>query len=180
MADPVSISAGIGMASSLGGSLLSAFGASSAGQAQSQAYQYQAGIARMNAQIDRQNADWERGTGEIESQQSGMKTKAQIASTKAIQGGSGLDVNSGSATKVRESELEIGQQNEATIRANAAHKAYGFEVKAVNEVAQANLDDAAADNAKSAGDINAFASILGGVSSVSSKWMQGKSVGIFS
>ena|SRR5882757_386847 len=179
MADPLTI-AGIGMGASAAGSILGAFGAEQGGQAQSQMYQYQAAIAQMNSKIAKQNADYTRAVGEVQAQQSGMKTRAQVGQTVATQGASGLDVNKGSNVAVRQSETEIGQYEQTVIRSNAAKKAYGYEVEAASDTAQANLDTMAASQAEKAGDIGALSSLLGGASSVSSKWLQGRQIGLFS
>lgn len=176
MAAPVAV-AGIGM-TALGG-ITQAFGAEQQGAAQAAMYNYQAGIAQMNAQIAKQNADYETALGEVQAQQQGMKTRAEIGETRAAQGAGGLDVNTGSNLAVRASEAELGAQDQAMIRSNAARRAYGQMVEAAQDTAQSNVDMMAASNAKQAADINAFSSILGAGSSVSSKWMQASSLGLF-
>lgn len=175
MADPVSAMAVGGMVSTAAGGILGAFGAQEQGEAQSKMYQYQAGVARINQKIAEQNADYARAAGEVEAQKSGMETRARVGQIRAAQGASNLDVNTGSAAAVRASQQAVGQEDEAIIRANAARKAYGYEVEATQDKAQVGLDTMAASQSKTAGDIGAMASILGEASSVSSKWMQYKS-----
>ena len=128
MAGPV---AAIGLGSTVLGGITGAFGSIFGGQAQAGAYNYQAGIAEMNAQIARQNAAYETALGEQKAQESGLKTRAQISQTRATQGASGLDVNSGSGAEVRKSEFVLGDYDQSVIRNNAARRAYGFEVEAV-------------------------------------------------
>lgn len=176
MAAPIAM---VGIASTLIGAMTSAAGAQYQGQAQSNMYTYQAGLADMNAKIAKQNAEYAGKVGEVEAQQSGEKTAAQIATTKAIQGASGLDVDRGSPVDIRTSEREIGQENEGIIRANAARKAYGFEVDAANQEAQSNMYKTSASTASTTGKIGFMGSILGGAASVSSKWLQGSSVGLW-
>jgi hypothetical protein len=65
-------------------------------------------------------------------------------------------------------------------RFNASKAAYGEEVKAASETAESNLDQFSASNAKTAANISAFGSILGGVTGVATKWSQGSQQGIFS
>src|SRR5712664_1002145 len=153
MADPISL--GLVVAAGVTGAAGSIFG----GQASSAAYNYQAGVAQMNAQIAKQNAAYETALGEVQAQQQGMKTRATIAQTRATQGASGLDVNTGSAASVRESEFQLGGYDQQVIRAGAARRAYGFEVEATGDIAQANLDRMAARNAENAGMLKAFTSI---------------------
>ena len=171
MADPATL-AMVGMGASAGGSLLQAFGAVSGGDAAASMYSYKAGVAQLNAKIAKQNADYSRATGEVEAQQSGMQTRYQIGQTKVAQASSNLDVNTGSAEAVRESEAEVGQENEAIIRSNAARRAYGYEVEAVKDESESQLDTMAASQSKQAGYLSGLGSIISGTASVSSKWLQ--------
>lgn len=176
MADPVTAGmAIIGGASSLGGSLMQAQGAKAQGEATAQQLMYQAGIAKQNQKISLQNADYERWAGEVSAQQSGIKTAATIATTKARQGASGADVNTGSAVDIRNSERLVGEEDMAMIRANAARKAYGYDVEAWRYGTEAAFGPTAASNARTAASISADASILGGIGSVSSKWLSASS-----
>lgn len=176
MADPSTLASSVGGSSGVGGPLLKmGFGVlSSLGEAKSKAnmYLYQAGLAKINADIAKQNAEYERNVGEVEAQHSGLQTKAAIGQTRAIQGASGVDVNSGSAARVQSSEREIGWNNQQVIRANAARRAYGYEVEAMSDTAQAQMATAAAKDAKRAGVIGAIGTIIGGAASVSDKWAQ--------
>lgn len=171
--------AGTSMALSASGGILGAFGANASGKAQAAQATYQSGLASINQKIAKQNADYARAAGEAEAQQSGMKTRAIIGRTRAIQGASGLDVNRGSALKVRESQADLGAQDAATIRHNAARKAYGYEVEALNKGAQADIYGMAAKNAKTASKYAVASSIIGGASSVADKWSKASQYGIF-
>lgn len=179
MADPVTAMMVVGMGASAGGAITGAIGSEYQGAAQSNMYGYQAGVAQINKQIAMQNADYERRVGEVKAQESGMKTGAVIAQTKTIQGASNLDVNRGSAADVRESEHAIGRQDQDIIRSNAARLAYGKEVEATQFESQSELYKMAQKTSKTAGHLGAISSILGGVSSVASKWTQAKSAGAF-
>lgn len=179
MADPFTIMAAVGMGAAAVGGVVGAVGAESKGAAQSAQYQYQAGIAQMNETIAKQNADYEFKAGEVSAQQSGMKSRAELGQAKAVQSASGLDVNSGSPADVRKSMIEVGQENQAVIRSNAARKAYGYATEAAGQEAQSNLYGMAASNSKTAAHIEALGSIIGGVSSVSTKWSAGGSAGLF-
>lgn len=179
--DPISLGtvAAVGAGASAGGGILGAIGSIMGGKSKSSMYQYQAGIADINARIAKQNADYQRSVGEVEAQQSGLKTRAEIGATKATQGARGVDVATGSNLQVRESEGDIGRENQAIIRSNAAHRAYGSEVEALQDTAQGQMARFAGKTSETAGYIGAASSILGAASSVSSKWMQGNSVGLW-
>jgi hypothetical protein len=177
MAAPMAL---VGLGSAAAGGITSAFGAFAGGQSQAAFYNYQAGVAKTNATIAQQNANYAVYAGEVRAQQSGMKTAAEIGTTKAMQGAGGLDVSSGSNVDVRTSELEVGQENQALIRSNAAKTAFGYEVEESQFTAQAGADLAAGRQAKTAGDIGAIGSLIGGAGSVASKWSDSQRAGVFS
>ena len=171
MADPVTL-ATVGMGVTAAGGAVGAFGALKTGEAQSNMYTYQAGVARVNAAVAKQDAQYATAAGEVEATNSGLRTRAEVGSTRAGMAAGNVDVNTGSGARVLKSETEIGQENQATIRANAAKRAYGFDVKAASDTASAGALDIAATTSKESGDINAISTILGTAGSVSSKWLQ--------
>lgn len=170
--------AGVGLASTALGGVTGAIGSIFGGQSQSAMYQYQAQIAAMNAAIARQTAAYDTAVGEVQAQQSGMKTRAQIGQTRAQQGASGLDVNSGTNVNVRASEAELGAEDQALIRNNAARAAYGAEVTAVQDTAQSQLDTMAASTSQTAGMLGAFTSVLGSGASFSSSYLKAQQMGL--
>lgn len=178
MADPVSLGV-MSIGASTGGSLLSAFGASKSGAAQSRAYQYQAGVAELNRKIALQNRDYALATGETEAQRYGMQASQRMGAIRAGIGASGIDIGSGSKAAVQESQQTVSKIDLDQIRNNAARKAYGFEVEASQDAAQTGLYTRAAADAAEAGQIKALGSLVSGAGSVASKWYQGKSVGLF-
>lgn len=171
--------AAAGIGASAAGGLTSAIGSLFQGQAQANMYNYQAGVALANKTLAQQDANYSVATGEVEAQQHGMRTRAEVGATKVGFGAGNIAVNSGTASKVAKSEIEIGQQNEAITRANAAKRAYGFNVAAAEDTAQAGAYQFAALTSTTAGDIGAASSIIGGAGSVSSKFLQGIQTGIF-
>lgn len=169
----------VGLGATVAGGLLGAFGANKQGESQQQMYNYKAQVSKINADINRQNAAWALDKGEKEATQYGMKAAQQRGQIRAAQGASGLDVNSGSAKDVQVSQEKIKDIDMSTIRSNAAKIAYDYETKAVMDENQAGLDKMGGEYAKEAGEIKAAQSILGTVSTVSSKWQQGSSVGLW-
>jgi hypothetical protein len=169
----------IGLGSSLAGGILSAFSAEKEGQSQSQMYSYQAQVARINAQIDRQNSEWALHKGDVEGRQYGMKAGQQFGQIRAAQGASGLDVNSGSANEVQQSQRAITHMDEAQIRENSGKTAYDYRFKATTDENQATLYDKASSDAESAGHLKALGSLIGTAGSVSSKWMAGAQAGMW-
>jgi hypothetical protein len=142
-------------------------------------FQYRAGMAKLNQQIAEQNADYALATGETTAFFHGLRTRAQIGAATARMGASGVAVGSGSSKDVLEGARYISGLEAAAIRNNAARQAYGYKVAATQEGAQAGLYGMAAESAQQAGKLGVLGSILGGVSSVSSKWLSGTSSGLF-
>tara|TARA_R110000868_G_scaffold84149_3_gene237377 strand:+ start:552 stop:1082 length:531 start_codon:yes stop_codon:yes gene_type:complete len=166
--EPITLS----IAASIAGSALSAFGAVQSGQAQAAAANYQAQVARVNQQIQTQNAAYERQKGDVDSQQQDMKNKAQMGALEAAQGASGFDMNMGSSLDTRESARKLGRLDTLTTRNNAERRAHDFDVAAMNQGAQAGLYSAQAKTSSMSGYLGAATSILGGVGSVSDKWIK--------
>jgi len=177
VADPFTLMTITTAATVIGGGV-SAYGAAAKGSADQAMYNYQSGVAQLNEKIAKQNADYTREAGGTAAYQSGLKTGQIVSQQKVAQSVSGIDVNTGSAAKVRADTLQLGQQDQQTIRTNYAKKAYGYEVEAATKQAEAGADLVAGSEAKKASNINVASSILGTVSSVSSKWMQAGQAGI--
>lgn len=171
--------AGVGMGATAAGGILSAFGAYGKGQADSNMYTYQSGVAQVNKQINLQNADYARKTGEVEAQASGMKTRQQLGGIVAAQSGGGLAIGKGSNQQVVDSQESIGEYDQSIIRSNAAKKAYGFDVEASKDEAQSQMDLMAAKQSRGAGRLGAITSLLGATTSVAGKWADASRVGIF-
>lgn len=157
---PLAIGAGIA------GAGLSAIGSYNSMEAQSKNAAYQAQVAANNAKTAMQNAAMETQSGEIEAANQGLKTRAAVGQTLARQGASGVNVNVGSAPKVRAAESELGVLDALTIRSNAAKKAYGYEVAATSDTAESGLLTAESEQASEAAPVMALGSFLSSASSV--------------
>lgn len=162
-------------------------------EASAQASAYLAAVARNNAIISRQNAEYERAVGDVVAAEKTRETTERVSSIRAWQGARGVDVNTGSTAQVQDSQRLVGALDAATILSNAARKAYGYTVEGVNfenegifrdMTARAyraaggtalDLGSKSADAFRTAGGLGAAGSILGGVSSVSDKWLSYKS-----
>jgi hypothetical protein len=179
MADPMTAMAAVSIGGTIAGGLVQAQGQQDSADAQAAALNYKAGVAGLNKQIADQNANWAMEAGDTKAAISGMKTKAEIGKTLTEQSSSGIDVNSGSGSRVREAQDTIGAFDQNVIRWDASKTAYGYETKAMTDVAEANLDTMAAADVKRAGDIQALGSYLNMGTQVASKWTQGKSSGLF-
>lgn len=169
----------IGLGTSLAGGALSAYGAASSGEANAKAYNYRAQMSRLNAAINTQNSDWALQTGEKKLQSYGMQAAQRAGAIKTTQAASGLDIRSGTAKDVQDSQALLTKMDNKTIAENTGRQAYGYRVQANNDLLQAGLDDMSASNSRRAGKLSALGSIIGTASSVSSKWLQGKQAGLW-
>lgn len=163
---------------SAGQAVVGAYGSLISGGANAAMYNYKAGMAMINKTIADQNAQYDIQSGGISAEEKGLQGAQSIGATKVAQSGAGIDVNSGTAAVVRQNQTSAVAEDQSIIRWNAAKKAYGQEVQGAQDVAEATLDTASASNAITAGRIGALSSILGGASSVASKWSQANTLGM--
>lgn len=141
------------------GSLVTAFGDVMGGQSESDMYSAQARIAKANARTMEQNAGWTMAAGENDVFNQGLKNRQIQGTIRARQAASGVDVNSGSASKVQQSARQLGQLDAMTVQSNAARAAYGYKEKAREYRDQAAIDLAAANNANASGWLKAYGDI---------------------
>lgn len=152
-----------GAATSAGGMLMS-------GAAAQNASNYQAQVARNNAQIAQQNADYAIAAGQAKAATQSLKGAAIGGRIKTTQAASGIDVNSGSAVDVQESQREQEKLDTETTLHNATLQAYGFRTQATNFEAQAKLDELSGKSAKLGSEIGATGSLLSSASALGFKW----------
>lgn len=178
MSGGVSATTAIEVGVAVAGAAASAYGAMQQAHAQSESGKYNAAVAQNNSTIAKQNADYAGATGEEQAAVQDQKNRAKIGALIANQGASGVDINSPSSIDVQQSAAETGQLDTMTIRADAARKAYGYELQASNNQAQAGLDTMQAKNAQEAGDISAVGGVLGAASKSSAftDWASGNSL----
>lgn len=167
------------MGASLVGGLLQAKGQKQSAEAQSEMYNYQAQVAKINSDIDKQNADYAINQGEQQAQIEGLKAGQVMGQIKVGQAASGFDVNTGSNADVQASQRKVTGIDLDTIRSNASKTAYDYNVKSVMDINQAGLDTMAATNASQAGDIAVASTLVSTAGSVSSKWLQANQSGVF-
>src|SRR5207244_2651841 len=126
---PMAAIAGIiGIGATVAGGALQAQAATQGGIAQQQMYNYQSQVAKINSDIDKQNASYALAQGEVQAMQSGMRYRQEEGHILTTQAASNLDITSGSAVDVRNSERTLASIDAAQIRSNAAKTAYDFDV----------------------------------------------------
>lgn len=152
----------VALASTIIGAGISAYGSVVGGIEARQTANFQAQVAKNNATIAAQNATYATEAGESKAQQQEMSTRALIGNEVAAQGSSGLDVNGGSAVKVRSSAAALGTLSELNIRNNALREAYGFTQQSQNFESEGELDTAKGKNAMTAGIVGGVGALVGG------------------
>lgn len=151
------------------GSVLSGIGAVAGGIGQSQAYGYQAQVAKNNATIATANAQQDQAAGNVQESEQKIQTGLLVGKQEAAQGASGVDVNIGSPKAVRQSTQSVGALDAAMIHYNASREAYGQEIQATSDEAQAKLDQSSGNNALISSLFKGGASLLSGANSLSAK-----------
>lgn len=178
MADPITIAAGVGMAGTAVGGIIGGLGAKESADANAAAYRYKSGVALLNKQINDKNAEFSLESGGIKGMEKGLAAGQEIGETKVRQAASGLDVNSGSALAVRNTQSKVAQFDQDVIEWDSEKTAYGYHTRAATDVAESNLDLLAASQSETAGTIGEITSFINAGTSVASKWSQAKSTGI--
>lgn len=143
------------------GAAVSVAGTVAGGIAKSNQSDYQAKVADLNAQIENQNADYAEQAGTIQQYNKSMENRGAAGRLKANQAAAGIDVNSGSALAVQQSQRETGLQDVATIGSNTARTVYGYRNQAVAQIAQSGLEQQEADTAIPGAALGAAGGFLG-------------------
>lgn len=177
MADPATLAI-VGIGSSVLGGTLSGVGQVTGGMAKSNMYKYQAGVARVNRDLKIRDAQHARYVGETEAQRIGMKSRFEQGQARATQAGRGFQVDAGTNADVIGSMAEISRHDQATTRANAARRAYGFEVEAAQQGTQAGMYERASSDAERTGWLGGLGSLVSTAGSVAGKWLDASRVGI--
>lgn len=154
------------------GAGVSAVGTIAQGQATANAAHYSAQVAQNNAKIAEQNAEYSTNAGQAHAAASSLKSAATGGRIRATQAASGVDVNTGSAVDVQESQRELGKLDTETVLNNAELQAYGYRTQAANFKSQAELDELKADQAPIGAALGAGGGLLSDASSLGWKWSQ--------
>jgi len=157
----------------IGGSVLGAYGAYQQGTSQNKYYQFLAKQSEKQAVEVKQAAKEEVGViqdvAASQVSQVGEAVDKTLASQKVGLAASGISLSSGTAEDVARDTFDAGLKDEAAIRYNADISAWQTTKQAkatsrnLRRQAQAYRKSGAA--AKSAGTVNAFSTLLGGVGS---------------
>jgi hypothetical protein len=154
----------------IAGSALTAGGTLEGGQAAKNSASYAAQVAANNAATATANASYSERAGQAQATATSLKGAATMGKIKTAQAASGVDVNTGSAAGVQQSEREVSMLDTETTQANADLQAYGYRTQATGYAAQGQLEQAEAEQAPIGADLAAAGGILSSASSVGAKW----------
>lgn len=146
---------------SIAGAGISAAGAIGQGVAQANAANYQAQVASNNAIVSRQNAAHAAAASSVQTEQAGLKAAQQQAGVRTAIAANGIDVNSGSAADVQESQRKIGALDTATVANRGAEAVYGYETQGTNYTAQSKAYSAEAPYDIAGGVLKGASTVLG-------------------
>jgi len=153
--------------------------ASASADAQEKASAYQAQVAKNNQQQANQAAVYAQQQGQVMEDAKREQTAQTLGGERAAMAANGVDLDSGSALRLQGDTAKVGELDALTIKNNAARASYGYQVQGLGYADQANMDMSAASNAETAGTLNEFSSLVGGASSVGSKWVTYQNNGVF-
>ena len=150
----------------VGGALLNGIGKVVEGRANAKALEFQAGISEMNRRIAEAQAERSLERGAVEQQEVDFTNLAHMGQQRAIQGSSGVAINSGSAVKARANAAVLARLDALRVREGAAQEAYGHRVSALGFKMDTELKMKGAKQSRVAGWLGAAGSLITGAARV--------------
>ena len=159
----------IGTALAAGSTVMQMAGQGQQAAAQAGQTNYLSQVARNSQMAAQRNAALALQQGEADAQRSQLKTAQLEGSQRAALAAQGGDVDSGSPLDIQADTARAGTTDAATIRSNAALKAYNYQLQANDAAGAAN--DAAYQGANAMANLPYAqgSSLLGGASSLSGR-----------
>ncbi len=142
---------------------LSAYGAYQQGQ-------YQGQVARNNATMAQYAAQQTTQEGVQREEATRQRTAQMIGQERAGLSAGGVNANVGSAARLQEDTANLGELDAVTLRNNAANRAWAYQTQAAGDIAQEKQDTFA-------GNLGSLSSLVGGSSSIASKYKSWQTVG---
>jgi hypothetical protein len=152
----------------MGAVISSALGEGQQAAAQAGQANYLAQVARNNQVVAQRNAALATQQGEVDAQKSQLKTAQLIGSQRAALASQGGDVDSGSPLDIAGDTARAGYTDAATIRSNAALKAYNYDLQANDAAGTASDEGFQAANALASLPYAQGSTLLGGLSNFAS------------
>ena len=150
------------------GTAFSVVGSMNAAEAQRNAYDYQAQVARNNAITAEQNAKLAQEQGAQDEQNQRLKAAAFYSDQRAQLAANGIDLGTGSAADLLATTKFMGEHDALTIRDNAARKAWAYRTQSQDFSTDASFKSAAGSNINPM--MAGATSLLTSASTVASRW----------
>lgn len=169
----------LSLATTVIGGAVSAYGQIQQGRAAQGQYNYQAAVDRNNSILaDRAKEDALK-QGDIEERKTRLRTQQLKGEQRAGYAENNIDLGSETVSDVLSDTAMIGELDALTVRNNAERTAYEYQVQSDNYKSSAANNNLAGKNAKSASVFNAGTTLLGTASTVSDRWSDYQSKGVF-
>lgn len=165
MCDPVSI-----MAITMLGTIASASAAKAQGDAQGNAYDYEAQMQKRNAAIAGKQAEDASHRGFVEETALRRKAAAVKGEQRAGMSAAGMDANAGTPLDILAETAYFSEWDAATTRYNAAQEKQGFLNQQADFLGKSELSSLSARNARAAGKQQAIATLISGTGKVAGQW----------
>ncbi len=165
------------LAATVIGGAVQAYGQMQAGKAEQERQEYTAAVNRNNAIRADYLAEDAIDRGNVEEANERLRGRIVIGQIRAVMAGSGQVVDEGSAMQFVADQSATNEQDARTIRNNAQREAQEHRLRATDYRQQADLNIAAGNNARTAGNINAFGTLIGAGGRVADKWYRFQRVG---
>jgi hypothetical protein len=157
MMDPVTLTV-VGMGMSAASGIMGASAAEQAGESQRSMSLYKQVVALRNAEYAEDQATYDERAGEVNRMKVARQRLGMAAEAKTRP--SNLDPNSGSMRQIHDSNIILGEQDEAMARNDAQLAAWKSRVVAQQYTMQGGLDQMSADNAMKEANAKANATLL--------------------
>lgn len=157
------------------GTVMSAAGQAQKAQADATQANYLSQVARNNQVVAQRNAALALQQGDVDAQRQQLRTAQLAGSQRAALASQGGDVDSGSDLDILGDTARAGYTDTATIRNNAALKAYNYDIQANDAAGTANDDVFQGASAMAALPYAEGSTLLGGLSSVAGRFSGGPS-----
>ncbi|RWF70087.1 MAG: hypothetical protein E5X15_08795 [Mesorhizobium sp.] len=152
----------LGIALTIGSTLLGAAGSIQQAQATAAANNYNAKVQDMNARLSERKAKDALDRGVLEEQKKRQQVAAIKGQQQAAMAANGVDLTFGSPLDTLVDTAVMGELDALTIRTNSAREAYDYRVDAVNKRSSATMSRMAASSASTGGYLDALGTVLGG------------------
>ena len=178
MADPVTAMVGIGMGASVGGTYMAYKGAKKAGKAEQQAQEFNAKVAERNAKVSRLAKEQVKKQTELDILDFKKDFQRFQRVTAQMYRVNGFVAESGTPLQLMLDNAYEAEKEMATIRHNSRIEEQRLEEQAIQGGMQADMNRAYGRSARTAGNYQAYGSLLSGATNLGGQVIGARQAGI--